>query len=182
MTASVAEKSYAATSVADVINRAHASRKTFYEQFTDEEDCYLAAYQLASDYLAARVRETADQAPTEPRDRLSRMSETYLEELGRIPLAARAFMVEIRAAGAPSQRHRRAIHDQFAQLLPHGAGIDEDPVMCTAVIAAIEELIAREITDHRTDRLPALAPQITELATRILTPTRPRPAQKRAPR
>ena len=55
MTAAVAENGYAATSVADVINRAHASRRTFYEQFADKEDCYLAAFRVASDYVAGRV-------------------------------------------------------------------------------------------------------------------------------
>ena len=37
MTAIVAERGYAATSIAEVIKRARASRSTFYEQFGDKE-------------------------------------------------------------------------------------------------------------------------------------------------
>ena len=75
-----------------------------------------------------------------------RYLETYLEELIRYPLAARAFVVEIRAAGAPSQQHRRAIQDQFAELL-RIPDRDDNPLMRTAFVAAADELIAREITD-----------------------------------
>ena len=41
----------------------------------------------------------------------------------------------------------------------------------TAVIAASDELITREITDKGTDQLPGLAPTVVELATRLLTST-----------
>ena len=40
----VAEKGYAATTVADVVGRAGVSRKTFYEHFADKEECFLAAW------------------------------------------------------------------------------------------------------------------------------------------
>ena len=68
MTAAVAEHGYAATSIAEVINHAHASRRTFYEQFTDKEDCYLAAYQLATDYITGRLAEAVDGSPPELSD------------------------------------------------------------------------------------------------------------------
>ena len=117
MTATVAERGYAATSIAEVIKRAHASRSTFYEQFADKEDCFLAAYQLASDHIATQIRTAAQSSQPNLADRLSQIYETYLDELARYPLAARAFHVEIRAAGAPSQEHRRAANNQFAELL-----------------------------------------------------------------
>ena len=170
MTATVAERGYAATSIAEVIKRAHASRSTFYEQFTDKEDCYLGAYQLASNHVAAQVAKAAQQTPPALGPRLSEIFQTYLDQLARYPLAARAFLVEIRAAGAPSQLHRRAIHDQFADLLRIPEG--EDNVLArTAAIAATEEIVAREIIDHGPERLTRLAAPLTELATRILTPT-----------
>src|SRR3954468_10017825 len=41
-------RSYAEARVADVLDRAAISRKTFYEQFRDKEDCFLAAYEAAA--------------------------------------------------------------------------------------------------------------------------------------
>lgn len=168
ITALVAEQGYADTSVADVISRAGTSRKTFYEQFTDKEDCFLAAYQLVSDYVAGRLADALSETEPMPAEPLARvLYEAYLEIVASMPLAARAFMVEIRAAGAPSQRHRRAIHDRFAELF-NVPGTEDDPLLRTAVVAASEELVAREIIDRGTDNLPGLAPVLTKLATRIL--------------
>jgi AcrR family transcriptional regulator len=168
MTAAVADKGYAATSVADVIKAARASRSTFYEQFSDKEDCFLAAYQLASDYTSARMAAAAQQPAATLSERLARLFDTYLSVLADYPLAARAFEVEIRAAGAPSQRHRRQVIDQFAELL-RLPGSDDDPLARTAVVALTEELVVREIADHGTDQLPTLATELTRLATRLLT-------------
>ncbi len=170
MTAAVAEHGYAATSIAEVINLAHASRRTFYEQFTDKEDCYLAAYQVATDYATGRLAEAIQQSPPELVEYLARIFATYLRELAAYPLAARAFIIESRAAGAPSQQHRRAVFNQFAELM-RIPGSDDNPLIRTAVIAASDELIAREITDNGTEHLPSLCPTLVELATRLLTPT-----------
>src|ERR1044072_9485639 len=41
-----AERGYADCRIADVIAYAGGSRKTFYELFSDKEDCFLAAYVL----------------------------------------------------------------------------------------------------------------------------------------
>ena len=51
----VAEKGYAATTIADLTKAAGISRTTFYELFEDKEACFLAAYDAAADVLARRV-------------------------------------------------------------------------------------------------------------------------------
>ncbi|MHB8695557.1 MAG: hypothetical protein ACYDHH_30415, partial [Solirubrobacteraceae bacterium] len=127
------------------------------------------------DKLAGRV--LGREAPLPQIDALIRAGvvakdiyDTYLHQLALYPLAARAFLAEIRAAGAPSQQHRRVVNDQFAELL-RIPGSDDNPLARTAVIATSEEIVVREITDHGTEQLPKLAPTLTQLATRLLTPT-----------
>ena len=51
----VAEDGYRATRVADVIARAGVSRKTFYEQFDNKQDCLLATFDLVADEAVRRV-------------------------------------------------------------------------------------------------------------------------------
>src|SRR5688572_28032972 len=53
----VAERGYAAETIDDVVRRAGVSKKTFYEHFADKEECFLAAYEAASEELLERVRE-----------------------------------------------------------------------------------------------------------------------------
>src|SRR3712207_4906070 len=53
----VAGKGYAATTIDDIVRGAGVSKKTFYEHFADKEDCFVAAYEAASEELFRHVRE-----------------------------------------------------------------------------------------------------------------------------
>src|SRR5262245_57415806 len=57
MAQAVAEHGYGATTVARVVSRAGVSRKTFYEHFSDKEDCLLALYDTAIGYVLGRIDE-----------------------------------------------------------------------------------------------------------------------------
>src|SRR4051794_15717647 len=62
MASAVAEKGYSRTAVADVINRAGVSRKTFYEHFANKEECFLAAYDEGVGLLLAAIDEAVREA------------------------------------------------------------------------------------------------------------------------
>lgn len=53
----VAMKGYTETTVADIISTAGVSRATFYEQFADKEDCFIAAYGTVMERMLAFVAE-----------------------------------------------------------------------------------------------------------------------------
>jgi AcrR family transcriptional regulator len=60
----VAEQGYAATTVADIIARARLSRRTFYEHFSDKQECFLAAYDTVVEQLLSAIRKAYDEADT----------------------------------------------------------------------------------------------------------------------
>src|SRR5215207_2380769 len=49
-------RSFGDARVADVLERAAISRKTFYEQFADKEACFMAAYEAAAVGLRDAIR------------------------------------------------------------------------------------------------------------------------------
>src|SRR5436853_2541679 len=57
MAGAVAEKGYAHTAVADVIERAGVSRKTFYEHFDNKEACFLVAYDAGVELLLGAIED-----------------------------------------------------------------------------------------------------------------------------
>src|SRR5438105_1831196 len=59
----VAERGYPATTVADVVERAGVSRRTFYEQFADKEACFLAAYDVGLTAVLGRIKEAVEGVP-----------------------------------------------------------------------------------------------------------------------
>src|SRR5205807_2257052 len=78
----VGERGYADTTIADVVKAASISRRTFYEQFKDKEDCFVETYRtgcengIAQIGVALRSLEQSDW-----RSRLWVSLETYLTVL-----------------------------------------------------------------------------------------------------
>jgi AcrR family transcriptional regulator len=60
MVACCAEKTYAATTIADLVSRAGVSRTTFYKLFNDKRDCFDAAVTQCIERIAATLGAAAD--------------------------------------------------------------------------------------------------------------------------
>ncbi len=59
MVACCAEKTYAGTTIADLVSRGTVSRTTFYKLFTDKRDCFDAAVTLCIERIAATLADAA---------------------------------------------------------------------------------------------------------------------------
>ena len=96
----VAEKGYQATTVADVVERAGVSRRTFYEQFPDKEACFLAAYEVAQEVVLGRIAAAVAHRPDAGwRERARSGVEAFLALLAAEPAFARALQLEILPPG-----------------------------------------------------------------------------------
>ncbi|HMG45616.1 MAG TPA: TetR/AcrR family transcriptional regulator [Acidimicrobiales bacterium] len=116
MVAAVAEKGYANVAVADVVRRAQVSRATFYEQFEDKTDCFVAAFHWCVDQFVVRLHERNPPGPP-PRRRLHTLLSAYLGEMAEFPDGARVCLVELYAVGPQAALHRRQIQLDFVAML-----------------------------------------------------------------
>ncbi len=156
----VAEKGYAATTVADLTREAGISRTTFYELFADKEACFLAAYDNAVDGLVRRISaayEAEDRWPDRARAGLA----TLLEALAADPAQARLALVDVAAAGPAAQRRYRAavqrltpFFDEGRDFAPGGRSLPANASRMAA--GAVVGLIADELIAGRADKLPDL--------------------------
>jgi AcrR family transcriptional regulator len=162
----VADKGYAATTVADVIGRAGVSRTTFYQQFRDKEDCFLVAYSKGAEAQFRKVIEALETA-TEPLEQLRRNLRAYLGELVAFPASARAFLLEAPAAGPRAMAMRDALRLRYAELLRELYGhfrerdrdLPELPLeVFRAAVAAVDDLVVRWISEGRLAELAELEP------------------------
>jgi AcrR family transcriptional regulator len=108
----VAEKGYAAATVADIIAHAGVSRATFYELFEDKEDCFLCCFVGLAGSLMQVFSEVID-SPGELPQRLVAGVRAYLHRIDKDRWFARAFIAE--AEGA-TPRVRAAFDDARDQL------------------------------------------------------------------
>jgi AcrR family transcriptional regulator len=166
----VAEKGYPATTVADVVERAEVSRRTFYEQFDDKEACFLAAYDAGLAAVLCRIGEAVEVNPAAPwRDRARAGVESFLALLASEPAFAQALQVEILTAGPAALDRRTGMLVMFAGIWRnvHERARAEEPALpplpdevFTILSAGLDELIRDCIRTRGTAALPELAEPI----------------------
>lgn len=165
----VAEKGYPATTVADVVARAGVSRKTFYEQFTDKEDCFLAAYDVGVELLAGLIARAEAEAGNDWLARLKAGSRAFLDTLAAEPAFARTYLIEVLAAGPHALERRAQVMRRFAsdhRALYARARVDLPALpelpdeIFDAMIGAGAELVAQRVREGRTAELAELQPTL----------------------
>ncbi len=109
-----AEHGYAAATVAEVVRAAGVSRSTFYEEFASKEALFLESYRHGVDVLVARVTEAVAGA-SGWREQLRSGVRAYLAALADEPTFARAYLLEVHAAGPAALDARAATIARFAE-------------------------------------------------------------------
>lgn len=119
----VGEQGYSPTVVADVIARAIASRKTFYEHFEDRQACFLS---LSDEIGAEWVKRTTAACETAAGEDGQSTIEALAAELFALgcerPAALRVIAVELTAAGSMGVTRRERLLAQLAEPLLSNLG------------------------------------------------------------
>jgi AcrR family transcriptional regulator len=104
---------YGGVTIGAICRRAGVSRATFYELFADKEACLIEAYarfaRALVDAIFTAVAQDADWDAW-----VASAIDAYLGSLERDPVAARAFLVELEAAGPAPRARRRDAMSGFA--------------------------------------------------------------------
>jgi AcrR family transcriptional regulator len=178
----VAEKGYAATTIADIVALAHVSKRTFYEHFGGKEECLLALYEHACGGLMKVIRGSGTVDQRWPQ-RLSAGVEAFLAALDSMPEFSRTLLVEMQGAGERAFRMRQETLRGFAQTIVDlvEAGRPANPdigplsmAQALALVGGINELLLQAIDPYtgppRTDRpFSALHAEVVTLISALLT-------------
>jgi AcrR family transcriptional regulator len=177
----VAEKGYSSTTVADVVSRAGVSRKTFYEHFRDKEECFLAAYDEGVEILMAQIRAAGEGASNFQEKMRARVG-AYLTLLVEEPAFARAYLIEVFAAGEAALERRREVHGKLAKF---GHELNEEArrefpelpevpdEVFVAAFGAVNELLYTYVSEGRTSKLLELQGPIEYVQTALFGGRRP---------
>jgi AcrR family transcriptional regulator len=160
----VAERGYPETRVVDVIRRAGVSRKTFYELFDDKEDCFLAAFDVASGLLIAVTNEGFESSPGSPwAERLRLGLSNFVGIIAERPNAAKVCIVDVLAAGPKAMARRDAVMRRFTDFLERGradSSVELPGMNSLALVGGVYELLYSEILHGATAQLPSRLPDI----------------------
>jgi AcrR family transcriptional regulator len=155
-------KGYLATSVADVLAEAGASRTTFYKHFSDKQECFLAAYDTATERILGAT-ESACRGRLRWQERARSGLAAVVELLAGDPALAQVAIVEVSAAGAEARRRHWATIDRFAHLLepdrpPQPYELPPNTALMT--VGAVLGLILDELRESRAADLPRILPEL----------------------
>jgi AcrR family transcriptional regulator len=116
--ASVGRAGFRSVTVADIVRGARVSRAAFYAHFADKEDCFLAATRQGGLLMAERVVTASRRLPADaaPEAALRASIAAYLGFLAEEPTFARAFYIEMPAAGPRAARQIEAGLHGFARM------------------------------------------------------------------
>ena len=183
---------YAAMSVEDVVVASGVSRRTFYDNFQDKEDAFLAAYDEVTSRLLLRVK-AAYEANDDIIDRAREGLRALLGFLAAEPAFADMCVVEALAAGPMVVEHRNANLRTLSDLIDEAAAAampdatPPSPIIAQALVGGIFEVVYSRVLAGRHAELPGLLPGLIftlllpyaghDVATQVLKKERRRMAQ-----
>jgi len=137
----IGERGLANVTVAHIVERSGVSRRTFYEQFTDREDCFLAALEEAATRAEAYVLDGYDASArweVRVRGALTGLL-TFLDVERR---AGQLLIVGSLGAGAAASERRGRVLAQMTELIDEGrlqtrAGAEPPPLTAEGVVGGV---------------------------------------------
>jgi AcrR family transcriptional regulator len=193
-------RGYSLTSVKLVIGLAGVSRRSFYEQFSGKEDCFMATFDLIVDRAVKRLTEAYRSAEGGRSERLRAALRAWCGEVEQSPKALRLAIAEAQSAGPEGLRrlqHVTAVCEGllagvFANRCPadpevagarEGAADDDSGVppapVVRAIVGGLRRATQMRLLDDDTEHLQPLVEEMAEWALLFESPAvrqlRPRP-------
>jgi AcrR family transcriptional regulator len=165
----VARGGYNAVTITDITREAQVSRRVFYANFKDKEECFLAAFGVVADHIRDLATEAVARQPDWPRQAIA-ASRATLAFFASEPDLARLCLVESRSAGPTvAARFHEAVNEAIPYLRLGRAERDRDLPETTeeSTIGALVLLASRKVAAGEAEALQDLLPVFVEF---ILSP------------
>jgi AcrR family transcriptional regulator len=182
LAAAVAEKGYAASTIADIVTHARVSKRTFYEHFADKEECLMALYAQGAQELLGVLAAAASVSFVSWRQVVSQTVNAYLSAMEDMPAVARTLLVEVQAAGPRAYRLRQETQARFAEALVALVDVGRaanpasdirplSPALALALVGGINELLLHASDPYTGTATPytALAAPVVQLVSAVLS-------------
>jgi AcrR family transcriptional regulator len=162
------ERGAANVSVADIVSRCGVSRRTFYETFSDRDDCFLAAFQDSVDLATERVLAAVHGEHTWIA-KLRAGITAFLGFLEDEPKLGRLLLCDSLAAGPLVLERRGEVTERLAVFLYEGreskfaAGTPR--MQAEGSVGGVLAILHNLLLGERSERFVELAPALTAMVT-----------------
>lgn len=165
MAKSCAEKTFSATTIADIVSRASISRATFYKHFTNKQECFYAAadaFLLELQGAAAIAYARSDDLAV---DMVRAVIAAVLDALAAKPEQARLLLVEAPIVDPEIvRRYRNFVMGALEKQLQAGGLIGQAQANPEIAFGRAKVLIADYVAADQVEQLSDLLPELVYIA------------------
>jgi AcrR family transcriptional regulator len=174
MIEAVHRQGYKATTVAHVIALAGVSRRAFYEQFANKEDCFLGTYDIA---VARAKRRMMDGWMMERgwANRMHRACQAFVEDASRNVKSSRLVLIEGLGLGVKSRERLMRSAVAFERVLADGFraapdGVQLPPLGPKAIVGGGRYMMFDRLRTDRAEELPMLTDELLDWVSAYRSP------------
>lgn len=165
MIEAIAARGYQGTSVKHVIGLAGVSRRAFYEQFANKEDCFLETFDLIVSRGIKRVNAAYRSASGSTEQRMAMGFAAFVDEVQCNSKALHLAIVDAQSAGPGARRRLRRTTAMFEGLLSHTFSdperVDALPLpVVRAIVGGLRRATYVRLRDERTEGLAELTEEM----------------------
>jgi AcrR family transcriptional regulator len=161
---SCAEKTYAGTTIADIVSRASISRTTFYKRFPGKRECFDAALDRCIEELRA-VAAGSHSSSESPPEAVRKAAAATLDLMAAKPALTQLLMGEaVTVEPAVIERYRRLLIPALEGLWDRAGEPRRSHTDPRLAFGRAQVLIYNQIIAGRTKELPGLLPEIVYLS------------------
>jgi AcrR family transcriptional regulator len=153
----VQEVGYPGMTVARVIERARVSRKTFYDTFSDREECFLGAFEQALEHAGELAAEAYEREPGW-RDGIRAALARLLIFTDEEPALSKLCVIDALSAGESVLRRRAEVLEELAAVIDRGRLVIQvvrEPPQVTAegIVGAVFAVVHTRLLEGREELL-----------------------------
>jgi AcrR family transcriptional regulator len=166
MIESIAQRGYHRTTVAHVIGLAGVSRRAFYEQFANKEECFLATY----DIVVARSRKLVLEAWGSERgwaNRLHAACKSFLDDIVAEPKGAHLVLIDALGIGSKARERLHLAGNAYERLVAAAFRVSPDTaplpaIASRAIVGGVRHVVFNRIREDRVCELRTLTDELLD--------------------
>jgi AcrR family transcriptional regulator len=166
MIESIAQRGYARTTVAHVIGLAGVSRRAFYEQFANKEECFLATY----DIVVARSRKLVLEAWSSERgwaNRLHASCKSFLDDIVAEPKGAHLVLIDSLGIGCKARERLHLAGNAYERLVAAAFRVSPGAaplpaIASRAIVGGVRHVVFNRIREDRVGELRTLTDELLD--------------------
>lgn len=176
LAASIGERGYRDSTVADIVRHARTSKRTFYEQFASKEECLIELLHRNNEDLIANIQAAVD-PEADWQVQIRQAAVAYVDHIGSRPAITLSWIREAPALGLVARPLNRLAMEALTDMLvdltdsPGFRRVDLAPIsrpLALILLGGLRELTALFVEDDR--EVQGIVEHAVAAATAILGP------------